>query len=977
MKLLDKLKKNYRVASICILIFWVLIVSINMNKIFNLNDYVADESSSLISSGDIQEADQGADILGQFSEDNSSFQIIIHNPNGTILTDEMRTIITSIINNITSNPKIGPYLSSKLPYSSLFDDADNVLRTIFSLQWFATQLSFSSIHYIWGGIDYFSNLWLDRFNISTDVNIATDSTVFLTKNYLDTLLGSYNESRYLPNAYDFFDLLAESFKVSANFTLPTTSQEVLNLCKTIVIANNSLFGSYVDDTRYLQLLLYISEDFNETRWDESEFAYLQITKFLFNATDSFSVNFVKEVYANGDIEGYVNAKNKYLMDVLKREIELPPISLGIVETFLKQYTNYKNESSLVDTTLITFRMSLSHRNEIGKEAYLELLGFMEDLQANYDELKLFVTGINLFIVELSLDYMEQLRKTDIIIIITIIVILALVYRSPILPVIQLFVLGIAFSISRLLFILIGNMVGGLSSTSLLLLSVSVLGATTDYCVFLMGDYLIHIKEGMNRVDALKKTLSRTSKSIIISAISLTVGFGSFILSRYSVMTGMGFGGAIGFFTSMVVSLTVVPAILLLINPKYLTKWKLSLKRIKKPKFSVINIVKKAVNNPGKVLAVAFALAIIGTGAFLLVPTDYAQISTAPQSYQSRQGIDALNYYMGSEFTSQIVILFHTPEGEGFIQDNQSLNYESINIVLDLVETVLAEINFTRIIGLSHPIGEPYTTSNENSSYFLTEEIQILMKNFVLPDVTYGTLILGSNFEEGDRRLDEQIERTREIIIEQKQEKGFEDWDIYLTGFAPILYDSKVGIADDFLLIIVIASITILVLLFIFMKNILMALRVLITILISLGISLGFLGGVGYFFLGGTIYWIVPLLLYTVLIALGLDFDVLFLGIFNDLNKKDKNVKKNIVDAVDQTMSNISVAGIVMAATYFTLVFTSSIHMQQIGLGLGIGILVDVFVSRLFIVPPAIVITVKTKIFRKRKKKKMESNTDEK
>ncbi len=977
MKLLDKLKKNYRMSSICILIFWILIVSINMNKIFNLNDFIADESSSLISSGDIQEADRGADILGQFSEDNSSFQIIIHNPNGTILTEEMRATITSIINNITSNPKIGPYLSSKLPYSSLFDDADNVLRTIFSLQWFATQLSFSSVHYIWGGIDYFSSIWLDRYNISTDVTIATDTTVFLTKDYLDTLMDSFNESRYLLNAYAFFDLLAESFKVSANLTLPTTSQDVIDLCKDIVVANNSLFESYVDDPRYLQLLLSISEDFNETRWDESGYTYQQITKFLFNSTDSFSIDFVKEVYADGDIEGFVNAKNKYLMDVLKREVELPPISLGIVETFLKQYTNYKNETSLVDTTLITFRMSLSHRNEIGKEVYIELLDFMEDLQSNYEDLILFVTGINLFIVELSLDYIQQLQKTDIIIIVTIIVILALVYRSPVLPVIQLFVLGIAFSISRLIFILIGNMVGGLSGTSLILLSVSVLGATTDYCVFLMGDYLIHIKQGKNRREALRKTLKRTSKSIIISAISLTVGFGSFILSRYSIMTGMGFGGAIGFFTSMVVSLTVVPAILLLINPKYLTKWKLSLKRKKKPRFSAIDGVKKAVNNPGKVLAVAFALAIIGTGSFLLVPTDYAQISTAPQSYQSRQGLDALNYYMGPEFTSQIVILFHTPEGEGFIRDNQSLNYDSINIVRELVETVLAEIDFSRVIGISHPIGEPYTTSNENSSYFLNEEIQILMKNFVLPDVTYGTLILGSNFEEGDRRLDIQIERTREIVIEQKQEKGIEDWDIYLTGFAPILYDSKVGIADDFLLIIVIASITILVLLFIFMKSIFMALRVLVTILISLGISLGFLGGVSYFFLGGTIYWIVPLLLYTVLIALGLDFDVLFLGIFNDLNKKDKNVNKNIVDAVDQTMSNISVAGVVMAATYLTLVFTSSIHMQQIGLGLGIGILVDVFVSRLFIVPPAIVVTIKTKIFSNKKKKKTESSTDEK
>ncbi|MHA1345547.1 MAG: MMPL family transporter [Candidatus Heimdallarchaeaceae archaeon] len=949
-----------------------------MNKIFNLNDFVADESSSLISSGDIQEADQGADILGQFSEDNSSFQIIIHNPNGTILTEAMRATITGIVNNITSNPKIGPYLSSKLPYSSLFDDADNLLRTIFSLQWFATQLSFSSVHYIWGGIEYFSTLWLDRYNISTDINIATDTTVFLTREYIDTLLNSFNESRYMQNAYDFFDLLVESFKIAANLTLPVTSQDVLNLCKDIVKANNSLFGSYVDDSRYLQLLLSISEDFNETRWDENEYTYQQITKFLFNTTDIFSINFVKEVYANGDIEGFVNAKNKYLMDVLNRDVELPPISLGIVETFLKQYTNYHNESSLVDTTLITFRMSLSHRNEIGKEAYIELLDFMKVLQENYKELELFVTGINLFIIELSLDYIEQLQKTDIIIIVTIIVILVLVYRSPILPLIQLFVLGIAFSISRLIFILVGNMVGGLSSTSLILLSVSVLGATTDYCVFLMGDYLIHIKEGKNRIDALKETLQRTSRSIIISAISLTVGFGSFILSRYSIMTGMGFGGAIGFFTSMIVSLTVVPAILLLINPKYLTKWKLSLKRIKKPKFSVINGVKKVVKHPGKVLAIAFTLALIGTGVFLLVPTDYAQISTAPQSYQSRQGLDALNHHMGPEFTSQIIILFHTSEGEGFIRDNQSLNYESINIVLELVETVLAEINFSRVVGLSHPIGDPYTMSNENSSYFLTEEIQILMKNFVLSDVEYGTLIIGSNYEEGDRRLDIQIERTREIIIEQKQEKDIEDWDIYLTGFAPILYDSKVGITNDFFLIIVIASITILILLFIFMKNILMAIRVLVTILISLGISLGFLGGVSYFFLGGAIYWIVPLLLYTVLIALGLDFDVLFLGIFNELNKKDKNVNKNIVDAVDQTMNNISVAGIVMAATYFTLVFTSSIHMQQIGLGLGIGILVDVFVSRLFIVPPAIVLTVKTKIFSKRKKKKkMEISKDEK
>ena len=105
------------------------------------------------------------------------------------------------------------------------------------------------------------------------------------------------------------------------------------------------------------------------------------------------------------------------------------------------------------------------------------------------------------------------------------------------------------------------------------------------------------------------------------------------------------------------------------------------------------------------------------------------------------------------------------------------------------------------------------------------------------------------------------------------------------------------------------------------------------------------------------------MLYAVLTALGLDFDVLFLGIFDNIYQKKKNSRVAIVDAVSQTMSNISVAGLIMAVTYLSLVFTSSIHMQQLGIGLGIGILVDVFVSRLFIVPPAIVVS-----FREEKKK---------
>ncbi|TFG08862.1 hypothetical protein EU534_02540, partial [Candidatus Heimdallarchaeota archaeon] len=291
------------------------------------------------------------------------------------------------------------------------------------------------------------------------------------------------------------------------------------------------------------------------------------------------------------------------------------------------------------------------------------------------------------------------------------------------------------------------------------------------------------------------------------------------------------------------------------------------------------------------------------------------------------------------------------------------NFNSINHVFALTEEISDKANISIISGLSHPLGVPYQESLANSSLFLIEEIQILMKNFILADSSYGIVIAGSQYSEGDKLLDNQIEIIRETLNSQLTERGLTFWNTYTTGFAPILYDLKKGTTSDFNLIFVFSSLTITALLFLFMRDFFMSIRILITILMSLAISLGLFSLIALVFMGGQIYWVVPLMLYAVLTALGLDFDVLFLGIFNDIFEQKQDASESIIEAVEQTMSNISIAGVIMAVTYLSLLFTSSIHMQQLGLGLGIGILVDVFVSRLFIVPPAIVVS-----FREAKKK---------
>ena len=703
MKILENIWKKPKYLAVGIILFWLLIVSINFNKVLNVYDYVSEEGTN-VATGSSTESKIGLDILGKFSDVNSTFQLVVHNPNGSIITEESRQIITQIINNITYNPKIGPYLSPHSPYSSLYDDADDILRTIFSLQWYGTQMAFAAIHYIWAGIGYFDAEWIDAYNVTGSVQQASTISEQLTTNYVMQLLENNNESRYSTDAETFISSFTSSFSYHANISLPNTTSEALNISKTVIASNETLFESFSTDNRQYELLMAISSDFNSSEWNNQDYAFERITKFLFDVNDTSSINFVKEVFANGDLEGFVRAKNNYLLPILRKEVSVPPLSEEIINAFLMQYTNYQTDIETTDTTIIIFNLALDHITEIGKGAYLELIRILPLLKEIFSPMEIYATGIDYYVIEISLDYENQLHRTDLIVIITIVVILLLVYRSPILPLIQIFVLAIAFCVSRIFFVGAGNLVGGLASTSLIILSVSLLGATTDYCVFLLGDYLLNLKKHKQKIPALKATLNRTARSIMISSMALAVGFGALIFSGFPTATGLGIGGALGFLTGMLVSLTLVPAILVLVNDKILTKWKLDLKKLKIPKISVSKALRKAVNNPAKALAIALIIAGAGTGIFFIVPLDYAQITTAPSFYQSRQGVDAINQYMGTEYISQIMVVFQTPETNPFLFENSSLNFEHVNHIVDIAENASIHANVTRIIGLSHTLG---------------------------------------------------------------------------------------------------------------------------------------------------------------------------------------------------------------------------------------------------------------------------------
>jgi predicted RND superfamily exporter protein len=90
------------------------------------------------------------------------------------------------------------------------------------------------------------------------------------------------------------------------------------------------------------------------------------------------------------------------------------------------------------------------------------------------------------------------------------------------------------------------------------------------------DYTIHCLEAFKREyrasggkgDFLRRTFLTSGKAIIINAVSVGAGFAVLLFSGFTMLADLGLLIAITMFSSALISLTVLPALLTIIKPKF-------------------------------------------------------------------------------------------------------------------------------------------------------------------------------------------------------------------------------------------------------------------------------------------------------------------------------------------------------------------------------------------------------------------------
>lgn len=181
--------------------------------------------------------------------------------------------------------------------------------------------------------------------------------------------------------------------------------------------------------------------------------------------------------------------------------------------------------------------------------------------------KTYITGADILNDDFSGAVQEGIKKTEVISVIFIFVVLLIVFRSPITPLISLLMVGISFLTS---FSIVTNLVDKFnfpfSNFTQVFMIIVLFGIGTDYNILLYNHFKENLGKGMEKWEATRDAQHKAGRTILYSGSSLLIGFTSLGLARFSVYQSA-VGVAVGVAVLLIVLLTLNPFFMAVLGKK--------------------------------------------------------------------------------------------------------------------------------------------------------------------------------------------------------------------------------------------------------------------------------------------------------------------------------------------------------------------------------------------------------------------------
>ena len=543
----------------------------------------------------------------------------------------------------------------------------------------------------------------------------------------------------------------------------------------------------------------------------------------------------------------------------------------------------------------------------------------------------------------------------------IIILLLVIFRAPLAPLITLIPPFLVVIMSGPLIAEAAHHGLKVSSLAQLLLTVLVLGAGTDYGLFLIFRVREEIRAGMEPREAIVKALSRVGESITFSAATVIAALLSLTFATFQIYSDLGEPLAIGVGLMLLAGLTLLPALLAIFGRAVF--WP-SKKVQPSSKLGFWGRVSSSVvQHPIPVLLIGIIFfGGLSIGVFGYNAGGFASGSNPPSGSDSAIGNKLLAAHFPSSSANPTAIIFKLPESVWTnpaplkaIQ-KELINSPEFSGVTGPLNPNGIQLTEADLIKLYNHFGPPQKVKALANSSVAIRSYKILT-NFISADghtVQYS-VGLTAGIPSSTAAMNA-IPNIRDRVSQIAKSVGASDSGV--LGEAPIFYDVSNTSNSDLIRVIPIAILVIGVLLGFLLRSLVAPVYLIISVALSYLAAFG-LSVIIFIYIGHAsgLDFILPFLMFIFLLALGEDYNILVMTRIRE-EAHSLTLRKAVSQALTTTGTTVTSAGMVLAGTFGVLAIVgggSSSQIRDIGTGLALGILMDTFLVRTLLVPSMVVL----------------------
>ncbi len=555
----------------------------------------------------------------------------------------------------------------------------------------------------------------------------------------------------------------------------------------------------------------------------------------------------------------------------------------------------------------------------------------------------------------------------------IIVLLLIIFRSVLAPVVTLLP-------AALVLVLSGSFIGALGNAGVLqvsffteiLLIVLILGAGTDYGLFLVFRVREQLFAGAEPEDAVAYAVRRVGASITGSAATVIVALLTLLAASFGLYHDLGLPLAIGIATMLLAGLTLLPALLAIFGRAVF--W--PTKTLPRDHADGVwgRVAARLVRRPVWTLTVGvLVLSFLSLFALGFKSTGFGGDVSAPTGSSAAQGNAALASYFPQSNANPTNIVMHFPTSVW--EDSGQLSMAD--------KALRASREFSAITGPLDPNGTPMTSAELSSVYHLVHPFgsaQGLVTKALVPPARsgisaaeYDTYLATARYisadghtvaweaglaagTPGSTAAINAMPEIRRLVSQVALEAGANRSGV--AGEGPALYDVSAISDADVGKVVPIAIVAIGLVLALVLRSLIAPIYLILSVLLSYLASLGISVVIFMKFGGqGGIIFLLPFLMFIFLLALGEDYNILVMTRIREEAGRNP-LRSAIVRAVGVSGPTVTSAGLVLAGSFVVLAVVGGSGqgnggVRVIGVGLAVGILLDTFVVRTVLVPSAV------------------------